>query len=112
MAYDEHLAERVRQILKRRKNYSERKMFGGLCFMLGGNMCCGVERKYLMLRLGNEKAQKVLEEEPCTREMDFTGKPLKSMIYVEPEGFEEDEDLKYWVKMAADFAASLPVKEK
>lgn len=80
--------------------------------MLGGNMCCGVERIFLMLRLGNDNAEKALKEEAFTREMDFTGKPLRSMIYVEPEGFEHDDDLKYWVKKAALFTARLPVKEK
>ncbi len=112
MAYNEELAERVRKLLCRRKNFSERKMFGGICFMLGGNMCCGVLKKNLMLRLGNEKAEKALNEEPFTKKMDFTGRSIKSMIYVEPKGFKEDEDLKKWINKAASFAASLPLKEK
>lgn len=109
MAYDEQLADRVRKLLRRRKGYSERKMFGGICFMLGGNMCCGVTSSALMLRLGQEGANEALLE-PHTREMDFTGRPMKSMIYVEPAGYAEDADLKTWVTRAAKFAATLPSK--
>jgi TfoX/Sxy family transcriptional regulator of competence genes len=111
MPYDENLAQRVRQLLKRRKRFSERKMFGGICFMLGGNMCCGITERELMLRLGPERAEQALCE-PHTREMDFTGRPMKGMIYVEPEGFREEDDLKFWVRLAADFAGSLPPKQK
>ena len=111
MAYDEQLATRVRKLLKRRKNYSERKMFGGICFMLGGNMCCGVTTDAIMLRLGRENAETALEE-PFTREMDFTGRPMKGMIYVDAGGYAADDDLKDWVQQAAKFAASLPVKVK
>lgn len=110
MAYDEDLAQRVRLLMKRRKGFSERKMFGGICFMLHGNMCCGVTRDRLMLRLGEKNAQKALQE-PDTKEMDFTGKPLKSMIYVEQAGYESTEDLKYWINQAVKFAQSLPPKD-
>ncbi|MFH1300155.1 MAG: TfoX/Sxy family protein [Planctomycetota bacterium] len=109
MAYDENLAQRVHQLLHRRTGFSQRKMFGGICFMLHGNMCCGVTQHELMLRLGEKNAFKALEM-PHTREMDFTGKPLKSMIYVEQSGFEEDDDLKYWVNQAVKFVQSLPPK--
>lgn len=111
MAYNEQLAERVRKLLKRRKNFSERKMFGGICFMLGGNMCCGVIKDALMLRLGPEGAETALGE-PFTREMDFTGKPMKGMVYVDAGGYAADDDLREWVQRAAKFAAALPVKEK
>jgi len=109
MAYDQQLAERVRHVLKRRKGFSEKKMFGGVCFLLSGNMCCGVTRSALMLRLGPEGAAAALTE-PYTRPMDFTGRPMKSMIYVDPEGYEFDDDLKNWLRRAAKFAASLPPK--
>ena len=111
MAYDEQLAERVRKVLKRRKGFSERKMFGGICFMLGGNMCCGVTTSELILRLGPDGSAKALQD-PFTREMDFTGRPMKGMIYVESEGYEPEGNLKEWVRRAARFAASLPVKPK
>lgn len=109
MAYSEKLASPIRQALAPRADVMERKMFGGLAFMLRGNMCCGVVGDMLMLRLGNEGAAEALKE-PHTKPMDFTGKPLKSMVYVGPEGIAAPEDLHRWVNHGADFAASLPPK--
>lgn len=109
MAYSEELAARIRQALAPYPDVMERKMFGGLAFMLGGNMCCGVVGDMLMLRLGNEGAAAALSE-PHTRPMDFTGKALKSMVYVGPEGIDSPEGLNRWVRRGADFAASLPAK--
>ena len=109
MAYDETLAARIRRALTPRPDIDERKMFGGLAFMLRGNMCCGVVSDTLMLRLGNEGAAAALEE-PHTRPMDFTGRPMKSMVYVDPGGTASDEDLYRWVNRGADFAATLPPK--
>jgi TfoX/Sxy family transcriptional regulator of competence genes len=109
MAYDETLAARIRQALAPRPDIDQRKMFGGIGFMLSGNMCCGVAGERLMLRLGNEGAAAALRE-PHTRPMDFTGKPLKSMVYVDLEGIASPEDLNRWVNRAADFAAALPPK--
>jgi len=109
MAYDEALAARIRQALGPRPDIDERKMFGGLAFKLRGNMCCGVAGDTLMLRLGNEDAAAALEE-PHTRPMDFTGKPMKSMVYVGPDGIAADGDLYRWVNRAADFAGNLPPK--
>lgn len=111
MAYDEAVADRVRHILKRCKGISERKMFGGIAFMLNGNMCCGVNRKDLMLRLGEERAAVALKE-GYAREMDFTGKPLKSMVYVSGAGFRTDDDLRAWVKRALNFVKTLPAKQR
>lgn len=109
VAYDEIVAGRVRQVLKRRKGISERNMFGGIAFMLNGNMVCGVNKKDLVLRLGEERAAKALTE-PNTREMDFTGKVLKSMVYVSPSGYKSDDALRAWVQRALDFAKTLPAK--
>ena len=109
MAYDEALAARIRQALAPRPDIDERKMFGGLAFLLRGNMCCGVVADTLMLRLGNEGAAEALKE-PHTRPMDFTGKPLKSMVYVGSEGIASPEDLQRWVNRGADFAETLPPK--
>lgn len=109
MAYDETLAGRIRQALAPRPDIDERKMFGGLAFLLRGNMCCGVVGDTLMLRLGKEGAAEALKE-PHTRPMDFTGKPLKSMVYVDPEGIASLEELHRWVNRGADFAATLPAK--
>ena len=110
MAYDEFLAERVRELLRHQPGFSERKMFGGICFMLHRNMCCGVTTTDLMLRLGPDGGEEALQE-PHTREMNFTGRPMKGMVYLEPEGFQRDEDLREWVERAARFAASLPPKK-
>jgi TfoX/Sxy family transcriptional regulator of competence genes len=109
MAYDRNLALRIRQALAPRADIMERKMFGGLAFMLRGNMCCGVVGDKLMLRLGKEGAATALRD-PHTSPMDFTGKVMKSMVYVGPEGTADPEDLNQWVNRGADYAASLPPK--
>lgn len=109
MAYDEAFASRVRAALRRRKGISERKMMGGIAFMLNGNMCCGVNGKDLMLRLGNDGAAAALGE-PHARPMDFTGKPLKSMVYIGPAGTKTDTDLRAWIDRAVKFAKTLPAK--
>jgi len=109
VAYSEELASKIRTALAPRADITERKMFGGLAFMLGGNMCCGVVGETLMLRLGNEGAAAALGE-PYTKPMDFTGKIMKSMVYVEPAGIAALEDLHRWVNRGADFAAALPPK--
>lgn len=110
MAFDEALADRVRDVLAPRPELSEREMFGGIAFMVGGNMACGVIGEELMVRLGAEDAEKALEE-PHTRPMDFTGKPARTTIYVDPAGTASDSDLAGWVDAGADFAASLPPKD-
>jgi TfoX/Sxy family transcriptional regulator of competence genes len=109
MPYDASAADRVRRILRRRKGFSEKKMFGGLAFLLDGNMCCGVLRNDLVLRLGDEGAAEALRERHV-RAMDFTGRPMKSMVYVEPPGYASEAALKRWVDVAAKFARTLPAK--
>lgn len=110
MAYSESVAQRVRKTLARRKgNVTERKMFGGLSFLINGNMCCGVVDKNIVLRLGEAGAEKALEERHVD-EMDFTGTPLASMVYLRPAGYKTDEDLRRWVGRAVRFARTLPAK--
>lgn len=109
MAYDELLADRIRDVLAARADVSERKMFGGIAFMVSGNMAVGVIGEDLMVRLDPADAEKALAESHA-RPMDFTGKPMKGMVYVEPAGTEAEEDLGAWVEAGADFAASLPPK--
>ena len=109
MAFDEGLAERVRDALIDHGEIVEKKMFGGLAFMLHGNMCCGVIGEDLMVRLGNEAADKA-RQEPHVREMDFTGRAIRSMVYVSPEGVASDEDLASWAQRGLRFAGSLPPK--
>lgn len=111
MAFDEGLAERIRTALESRKDVVEKRMFGGLAFMVNGHMCCGIVKHDLMLRVGPSRQQEMLEK-PHAREMDFTGRPLKGMIYVSPEGFRTDAALRSWIGVAVDFVTSpeLPPK--
>jgi TfoX N-terminal domain len=109
MAYDEQLAERVRDLLSVRDGFSERKMFGGIGFMLAGNMACGVSGDELIVRLEPGDAEKALAEEHV-RVFDMTGRPMKGWILVGPEATAADDDLAGWVDAGADFAASLPPK--
>jgi TfoX/Sxy family transcriptional regulator of competence genes len=109
MAYDETLADRIRELLSARAEVSERKMFGGIAFMVAGNMACGVLAEDLIVRLGDEEARKALEEDGV-RPFDFTGRPMKTTVYVSPERTTEDAGLAEWVEAGADYAASLPPK--
>jgi TfoX/Sxy family transcriptional regulator of competence genes len=109
MAYDEGLAQRVRETLATRGGMTEKKMFGGLCFLLRGNMVCGIVGDELMVRTGPDGHAAALAE-PHAREMDFTGRALKGFVYVDPQGIEDDDALNAWVRRGADFAASLPPK--
>jgi TfoX/Sxy family transcriptional regulator of competence genes len=109
MAFDEALAERVREALVGRAELSERRMFGGIAFMVAGNMAVGIVGDDLMVRLGPEDAERALAE-PHVRPMDFTGRPSKGMVFVDSEGTAADEDLATWVDAGADYASSLPAK--
>jgi TfoX/Sxy family transcriptional regulator of competence genes len=108
--YSEALADRIRDALAGRAEVSERKMFGGIAFMLGGHVAVGVIGEDLLVRLGPDGEQALAE--PHTRPMDFTGKPVKTTIFVTPEGTASDEDLASWVEAGADYAQSLPPKPK
>ena len=90
-------------------DYSERRMFGGLCFLVNGHMCCGIVKSDLMLRLTAEIATSALRE-PYAKPMDFTGKPMKSMIYVEAAGIDSDLSLEKRVRSAEQVARALPSK--
>ena len=109
MAYDEQLAARIRDVLAGVEGVSERKMFGGIAFLHRGNMACGVIGETLMLRLGADLADAALDE-PHTRPMDFTGRPMKGMLYVDPPGFATDAALDAWVARALAFTETLPPK--
>jgi hypothetical protein len=111
MAYDEALAERVRELLALREGVSEREMFGGIAFMVGGNMACGVHGDELIVRLERDDAEKALEE-PHVRVFDITGRPMKGWLLVGPEATAADGELAGWVDAGADYAASLPPKEQ
>jgi TfoX/Sxy family transcriptional regulator of competence genes len=108
VAYDEDLACQVRAVLPPAEAVTERQMFGGLAFMLGGHMFCGVVRDALMVRLGPEVADRALNL-PYVRPMDVTGRPMKGMVFVEPGGL-HGAALREWVAEAAAFARALPPK--
>jgi TfoX/Sxy family transcriptional regulator of competence genes len=109
VTYDEQLADRVREQLSARADVSERKMFGGIAFMVAGNMACGVLGEDLIVRLGDDVGESALKEDGV-REFDFTGRPMKSIVYVSPERTSDDAELAEWVDAGADYAASLPAK--
>lgn len=109
MSYSEAVADRVRQMISTRDGLSERKMFGGLCLMVNGNMFAGVVGDELMLRVGIDSFEELLAR-PGARPMDFTGRPMKGYLYVAPDGFQSDDDLAAWIAAALGFASSLPVK--
>jgi TfoX/Sxy family transcriptional regulator of competence genes len=109
VAYNETLADRVRELISARTDVSERKMFGGIAFMVAGNMACGVLGEDLIVRLGDRDAERALAEDGV-RPFDFTGRPMKTTIYVSPERTSDDAGLAEWVEAGADFAASLPPK--
>ena len=111
MAYDFGLAERIREQLAGNFYITEKKMFGGLCFLHDGNMLCCVVKDELMLRTGPDLYEALLGK-PNTREMDFTGKPMKGMLIVEAQGFAEDTDLKWWLEQALGFVSQLQPKVK
>ena len=110
MAYDEGLAERIRTVLIDQPTVTEKKMFGGLAFMLRDYMFVGVQDDTLMARVGPDNYEEALHK-PHVREMDFTGRPLKGYVYVDADGIESEGELTYWVDLCAEFVQSLPPKK-
>lgn len=109
MSYDKGLAQRIREQLQERSDVEEKKMFGGLCFMVSGHMCCGLVGDLLMARVGPDNYKDCLSK-PYTNEMDFTGRPMRGFIYVSPEGIKTDSDLTEWIGHCIDFVESLQPK--
>lgn len=107
MAYDEPLADRIRTALRARDDVEERKMFGGIAFMVAGRMAVGVTHDDLMVKVGADGHDAALAK-PHTRPMDFTGKPMRGLVYVSPEGTADDRDLHAWVERAVDVAVAHP----
>ena len=103
MAYSELLADRLRQIFKEKQTaFEEKKMMGGVCFLVDDKMCAGVHEERLMARIGPEIYEKALTRKGC-REMDFTGRTMKGYVFVSPEGTDSDADLEAWVQLCLDF---------
>lgn len=111
MSYDESLAERIRVVLSHRDDVVEKKMFGGLCFMVGGAMCCGLTKTDFMVRVGPDEYEGALAQ-PYARPMDFTGRPLKGMVYVAPKGVGTRASLERWVSRGLAFVSTSPARPK
>ena len=107
-AYDEGLAERIRSLLAERNDVVEKKMFGGVCFMVAGRMCCGITREALIVRVGNSAFEAALAQ-PDTRIFDFTGRPSRGVVYVDPPGYRSEAQLERWLKLGL---ASEPPKAR
>ena len=110
MAFDENLATRIRATLARRKGITEKKMFGGIGFLLNGNMCVGVWKESLIARLGPEGGDAALRE-PHVRPFDITGKPMAGWVLVEPAGVAADSQVRDWVQRCIVFTNELPAKK-
>ena len=106
MAYDDKLAGRIRAVLSKSGEFDERKMFGGIAFMVDGHMCAGLIGDTLMLRVGTEAYEASLRK-PHTRKMDFTGKPLKGFIYVDPPALRTAAGLASWLDRGLTFVQDL-----
>jgi TfoX/Sxy family transcriptional regulator of competence genes len=109
MAYSEALADRIRQAFGRRRGLAEKKMFGGVGFLLRGNLCVGVWKTSLIVRLDPAEAQDLLKQSHV-RVFDITGRPMKGWLLVEAEGLESDQQLMMWIERAVVFVATLPAK--
>lgn len=115
MAYSEHLADRIRQRLSSQIEVEEKKMMGGLIFMVNGKMCVGVDidkktqKDRLMARIGKEAYAAALEEKGV-REMDFTGTVMRGFVFIDPEGYDLDEDMDFWISKALEFNAQVKKK--
>jgi TfoX/Sxy family transcriptional regulator of competence genes len=111
MAFDSSLALRVRDLLSARQDATERQMFGGLCFLVGGSMCVGIVGDKLMVRVGPASYEEVLRQ-PHARPMDFTGRPMKGFVYVEAPGLRTKKQLAEWVERGVRYATSPEVVQR
>ena len=109
MAYDEYLADRIRQMFQEKHTaFEEKNMMGGLCFMVDDKMCCGThfdkkkQTDLLMARIGEDAYPGAIKRVGC-HPMDFTGRPMKGFVFVDPSGFDEDDDFAHWIQLCIDF---------
>jgi TfoX/Sxy family transcriptional regulator of competence genes len=109
MAYDEALAQRIRAALPTVPGLTEKKMFGGISFLLDGNLACSVSKDNLLVRIGQDAIAAALEQQHV-RMADMTGRPMKGWVLVEPAGIQPDDELKRWIAQGVEFAQSLPPK--
>lgn len=109
MAYNDEIEARVNKIVSDWKSADKKKMFGGVCHLLNGNMFCGVLKDFLILRLGEPNAKSALEL-PYVKPFDITGRPMKGWVMVSEEGFDDDDALEAWLMKAREFVNTLPPK--
>ena len=109
MAYEKGLAQRIREALGAAPGLVEKKMFGGVGFMVLGNMACGVNKDNLIVRVGPDQYEQALSR-PHARPFDMTGRPMRGWVMLGPAGYESDDDLEAWVQQGVDFALTLPAK--
>ena len=109
MAYNERIEQRIDKIVKRWQGMGKKKMFGGICYLIHGNMCFGIHKDSLVVRAGVEAAEERMTEK-YVRPFDITGRPMKGWVMVEEGGWEADESLKGWLALGKKFALTLPKK--
>ena len=109
MAYSEELEARIKRVISDWKNTDDRRMFGGVCHLLNGNMFCGVYKDFLILRLGDKSSKDALNS-PFVKPFDITGRPMKGWVMVNGKGVNSDNELKAWLNKAREFATTLPSK--
>ncbi len=109
MAYDTRLAERIRKQLGQPEGLTEKKMFGGIAFLLNGNMCCGVHGQEMIVRIDPEETDRALRERHVRR-FDLSGRPMKGWILIQPAGLADEDALARWIGTGRRYAASLPAK--
>ena len=118
MAYDEYLAERIRQFFTQQKlNFYDKNMMGGRVFMLNDKICCGIhfdkkrQLDLLMVRIGAQAAEELKNKKGC-HPMDFTGRPMKGYVFIDPEGFDLEEDLLFWLNQCIAFNPMAKIAQK
>ena len=112
MAFNEKLADRIREMIAvSHKKVEEKRMFGGLCFMVNGKMCVGVEKERLMVRLDPAKYDEVMEKEGC-KPMDFTGKVMKGYVFVDIDALNTKKKLEYWMDLALEYNKTAKASKK
>jgi len=109
MAYDSNLEKQIDSTISRWKGFDKKKMFGGICYLVNGNMSFGIWKDYLIVRAGPQEAEKKLKLK-CTKAFDITGKAMKGWVMVEKKGYKKDSDMKGWLELGRSFAKSLPRK--
>ncbi len=103
MAYDEYLEERIKNVLDSRSiEYEDKKMFGGLCFLVDDKMCIGIIHDQLMARVDPDREQELISK-PGAKPMDFTNRPMKGYLYVDPTAIDRDDELEFWVEQCLAF---------